>query len=202
MADNKYTQGWMSHFGDLLLSVPSITYIWEAAQNAVDRGDLNEIARYEKLIYLLHNSYVSPLCKLGKNVKFGYGGIGVVLHKNASLGDGVTVAQNVTIGGTPGSKKKNRLGYVPIVEENVYIATGSKLLGGIVVGKFSIIGANSVVLSNVEAFSVYAGVPAKKVNHITKSNCLKYKNLFPIYRDVPDKEFSKIFPEKTVRKNS
>lgn len=101
--NKKFADQWMAHYGDLLGSIPSITYLWECAQEAVLNGDEKEIKRYEKLIYLIHNSVVSPYCKIGKNVKFGYGGIAVVVHKNAVIGNNVAVGQCVTIGGTPGA---------------------------------------------------------------------------------------------------
>ncbi len=50
-----------------------------------------------------------------------------------------------------------------IIEDDVWIGYGSILLAGIRIGQGSIIAAGSVVTKNVEPFSIYAGVPAKKV---------------------------------------
>src|SRR5690606_38404356 len=120
----------------------------------------------ENLIFILHNSVVSPYVRLGDNVKFAYGGIGTVVHKDAIIRDGVSIGQGVTIGGSPGKYGIDRNGnkyYVPYVEENVYIAAGCRVFGGINLGKFSVIGANSVLSTDAEQFSIYVGSPAKKV---------------------------------------
>jgi len=79
----------------------------------------------------------------------------LIVQKRAVIGDNVTIAQCVTIGGR--SKKKN----VPIIGNNVYIGAGAKILGDIIIGNNVIIGANSVVLIDVPDNSVVAGIPAK-----------------------------------------
>jgi serine O-acetyltransferase len=109
------------------------------------------------LIRFLFNSAVYSQTKIGKECLFAYGGIAVVIHKNAVLGDGVTISQNVTIGGRSGHKD------VPKIGDNVYIGAGAKVLGPIYVGDNAIIGANAVVIGNVEPNSVVAGVPAKVI---------------------------------------
>ncbi|OLF39727.1 hypothetical protein BTV99_12395 [Psychrobacter sp. Rd 27.2] len=147
---------------------------------------------------LLHNSSVSPYCRLGKDVKFGYGGIGVVVHKDALISDGVAIGQNVTIGGASGKFRVNDSGkreFVPLIHEDVYLAGGSKVLGGIEVGRFTVVGANSVVTKDIDSFSVYAGVPAKKILDIKKSNALKYKSYFHRYKKESNEDFIKHFPD-------
>jgi acetyltransferase-like isoleucine patch superfamily enzyme len=52
-----------------------------------------------------------------------------------------------------------------ILEEGVWIGTGTKILQGVVIGKGSIIGAGSVVNKSVPEFQVWAGVPAKFIKH-------------------------------------
>ncbi|EXJ10631.1 serine O-acetyltransferase [Nitrincola nitratireducens] len=178
-------------------SVPSIQYLWKEAQEYVVKNDVRMIKKYQNLILVLHNSFVSPETKMGDGVSFGYGGIGVVLHKNCVIGNGVSISQNVTLGGTPGSVSKDESGknfFVPIVKDNCYIACGSKVLGVVVLEKFTVIGANSVVLSNTEPFSVYVGNPARKVKNIRKENCLKYRGFFRSLQLLNDIEYTLLFP--------
>ena len=40
------------------------------------------------LNYFLHNSYIPSACQIGKTSKFAYGGIGLVIHDNARIGEG------------------------------------------------------------------------------------------------------------------
>lgn len=52
-----------------------------------------------------------------------------------------------------------------IIEDDVWIGIGSIIMGGVKIGQGSIIAAGSVVTKNVDPFSIYAGVPAKKIRN-------------------------------------
>lgn len=112
-----------------------------------------------KIIYyiqfILFNSSVPYTCRIGKGTVFGYGGIAVVVHKRAVIGERCVIGQNVTIGG------KSKVYEVPVIGNHVYIGAGAKILGGIVIGDDVLIGANSVVVNSVPSNCVVAGVPAK-----------------------------------------
>lgn len=71
------------------------------------------------------------------------------------------------------------------IEDDVWIGYGSIVLSGVNIGQGSIIAAGSVVTRDVEPYSIYGGVPAKKIcdrfdtrddleEHIKQFN-LKYK---------------------------
>lgn len=51
---------------------------------------------------------------------------------------------------------------------NVSIGTNSTILGGISIGKHSIVGAGSVVTKNIPPYQVWAGNPASKIRAIRK----------------------------------
>lgn len=50
-----------------------------------------------------------------------------------------------------------------IIGDNVWIGNGVSIVGDVVIGDGVVIGANSVVTRNLDAFSIYAGIPAKKI---------------------------------------
>lgn len=50
-----------------------------------------------------------------------------------------------------------------IIEDDVWIGYGCKILSGVTIGAGSIIAAGSLVTKNVEPISIYGGVPAKKI---------------------------------------
>jgi len=52
---------------------------------------------------------------------------------------------------------------ITIIEDDVWIGYGSIILSGVKVGEGSIIAAGSVVTKNVDPYSVFAGVPARKI---------------------------------------
>ncbi len=55
------------------------------------------------------------------------------------------------------------LNQITIIENDVWIGYGSTILSGVTIKEGSIIAACSLVTKDVEPYSIYAGVPAKKV---------------------------------------
>lgn len=108
-----------------------------------------------KAIYFLHSSVVPIETKLGEGTFLGYGGIGVVFHKDARVGRHCLISQNVTIGGRSGLEGAPELG------DYVRVGAGAKILGNVKVGDFAVIGANAVVVKDVPPGAVVAGVPAR-----------------------------------------
>ncbi|NCO95922.1 MAG: N-acetyltransferase, partial [Armatimonadetes bacterium CG_4_9_14_3_um_filter_66_14] len=50
-----------------------------------------------------------------------------------------------------------------VIEDGCDIGVGTVILPGVTIGEGSIVGAGAVVTRNVAPYSVYAGVPAKKL---------------------------------------
>src|SRR5450755_1986432 len=86
-------------------------------------------------------------------------GAGVVIGETAIIGDGVTLYQGVTLGGTGFETGKRH----PTVQDNVTIGSGAKLLGPIEIGHGAKIGANSVVVRDVPPNATVVGVPGHPV---------------------------------------
>lgn len=107
-------------------------------------------------IRIIHNCAIYSEANTGRETKFGYGGIGVVIHKHAFIGGNCIIGTNVTVGG-----RSKSLG-VPVIGDNVYIATRGGV-GNIRIGSNSVIGANAAVISDAPENSVVAGVPAKVI---------------------------------------
>ena len=86
-----------------------------------------------------------------------YGSI-VVNHK-AKIGKNCRIQENVTIGSTGGSDMAPQIG------DNVFIASGARILGNISLGNDIAVGANAVVTKSFkENHITIAGVPAKKIS--------------------------------------
>ena len=98
-----------------------------------------------------------PGATLGPGVLLSYQGLGTVVHRRAVIGARVVIGTCVTIGGRSGHAQ------VPVIEDDVFIGTGAKVLGPVRVGRGASIGANAVVLSDVPANAVVVGVPARVV---------------------------------------
>ncbi|MDY6892277.1 MAG: serine O-acetyltransferase [Chloroflexota bacterium] len=86
-------------------------------------------------------------------------GAGVVIGETVEIGDDVLMYQGVVLGGTTLEKKKRH----PTIGNNVVIGSASILLGPILIGEGSRIGANSVVVRSVPPGCVVVGVPGRVV---------------------------------------
>lgn len=94
--------------------------------------------------------------KIGKSCVLGKGGLGVVIHEDALIGDFCIISNNVTIGG---SSKKEK-GKLPVIGNRVRIGAGSVIIGNVVIGDNVIVGANSVVTKSIPSNTIVAGNPA------------------------------------------
>jgi serine O-acetyltransferase len=101
---------------------------------------------------------IHPAADVGEGILIDHGA-GVVIGETAEIGDGVTLYQGVTLGGTGFARGKRH----PTVEDDVVVGSGAKLLGPIRVGKGAKIGANSVVIHDVPANSTVVGNPGHPV---------------------------------------
>lgn len=115
---------------------------------------------FQGLIYLFFYSWIPYQCEIGKGTKLGYGGISVVIHKDAKIGENCIIGTCVTIGGNKANEG------VPVIEDSCYIATGAKIFGNVHIGRECFVGANSVVTKDAPIKSLIAGIPGK----VVKSN--------------------------------
>jgi serine O-acetyltransferase len=100
---------------------------------------------------------IHPGAVIGQRVFFDHA-MGVVVGETAEIGDGCTIYQGVTLGGTSlykGSKRHPTLG------KNVVVSAGAKVLGGFVVGDGAKIGSNAVVIKPVPPGATAVGIPAR-----------------------------------------
>lgn len=101
--------------------------------------------------------------EIGINTKIGSKLL--VRHINGIvIGDGVTIGESVTL--YHGVTLGQRNGKYPTVLNGVTIYPNATLLGEIVIGKNSMIMANSVVLSDVPDNCIVAGQPAHVVKNL------------------------------------
>lgn len=120
----------------------------------------------QRIIYILYNAHIPCEATIGNGTLLGYGGMGIVIHTNAKIGRNCMILQQVTIGTSVPFFDMKKLHPVPIIEDNVYIASGAKILGGITIGTGSVIGANSVVTKDIPPHSLVLGIPGKVIKNI------------------------------------
>lgn len=173
--------------------IPSAYRIWQSSHRYLIAGDLKRADRCERLNYLFHNSYVPASLIFRGDVIFAYGGIGVILYKDADIHPHVTIGANVTIGGNGGQLRvDSRTGKsttVPEIGTLTGIGAGANITGGIEVAPMTIVAPNAVLLHSTEPGSIMAGVPAKKIGQVTQQNALRYKSKYLAARSWRDEDF-------------
>jgi serine O-acetyltransferase len=102
---------------------------------------------------VLYSIEIGNDIELGDGVNFTHT-LGTVIGGTSKVGARVKFMGNNTIG----TAKDNGC---PVIEDDVVIGCGARVLGPIRIGRGAFIGANSVVLSDVPPGAVVSGIPAK-----------------------------------------
>lgn len=101
---------------------------------------------------------IHPGAKIGRGVFIDHG-MGVIIGETAEVGDGCTIYQGVTLGGTGKDKGKRH----PTLGKNILVGAGAKILGPFTIGDGAKIAANAVVLEPIPENATAVGVPARVV---------------------------------------
>lgn len=146
---------------EVFFSYPGIHALWiYRFTHWMWNHHLKTFARiFSNLGRILTSIEIHPAAKIGGGFFIDHG-LGVVIGETAEIGDNVTLYQGVTLGGISLEKGKRH----PTIEDNVVIGAGAKVLGPIVIGKGTKIGANSVVLKSSPPNSIIVGVPGQIIS--------------------------------------
>jgi serine O-acetyltransferase len=85
---------------------------------------------------------------------------GIVIDRGVQIGSRVTIMQQATIacGGGPGDERGGGLNFgAPVIEDNVCIGPGARILGRVLIGRGATIGANAVVTRDVPSHCTVVG---------------------------------------------
>lgn len=101
---------------------------------------------------------ILPQARLGAGCVISHG-LGTVIGGESVVGEDCTILQGVTLGEARFEEVAN-----PRVGDRVILGAGATLLGDILVGNDATVAAGAVVLDDVPAGAVVAGVPARIVS--------------------------------------
>jgi acetyltransferase-like isoleucine patch superfamily enzyme len=173
-----------------LLRIPSgpVARLWRLAfLRAHSRGHVPVSTQFDGRVAAVGGGTLrlGERCRLGHGVLFDTAGDGAItlgshVRVNAgtviagslsvSIGDDTLIGEYVSIrdanhGLAPGTLIRSQsLEQAPIrIGKDVWIGRGCCILKGVTIGDGAVVGANSVVTGDLEAGSIHAGAPARKV---------------------------------------
>jgi acetyltransferase-like isoleucine patch superfamily enzyme len=125
-------------------------YLW--AKHNISVGDNFYIGKF---------SQIECDAEIGNNVIIGnqVGIVGKYDHHYQQIGTPIRLASQIRDHDYSWKGIDERI----VIEDDVWIGFGSVILSGVRIGQGSVIAAGSVVTKDVQPFSIYAGVPAKKI---------------------------------------
>jgi serine O-acetyltransferase len=145
---------------DVVLSYPGFHAITAYRVNHwLWRARLPYVARwFSHIARFLTGIEIHPGATIGQGVFIDHG-MGVVVGETAEIGDGCTIYQGVTLGGTSLARTKRH----PTLGRNVTIGANACVLGAITVGDGARVGSGSVVVRDVPSNATVVGIPAHVV---------------------------------------
>ncbi|WOF22112.1 serine O-acetyltransferase [Microbacterium betulae] len=143
---------------EIALLYPGLHAVWaHRLWHRLWRGRLRFVARAgSQLTRLLTGIEIHPGAVIGRRLFIDHG-MGVVIGETAEIGDDVMLYHGVTLGGRTHDSGKRH----PALGDGVAVGAGAKVLGPVVIGARSIVGANAVVTRSAPADTVLVGIPAK-----------------------------------------
>lgn len=114
---------------------------------------------WQKIIEIITGISIPASASIGHSFYIGHFG-GIILNAKTIIGNNCNISQGVTIGISGVGENRG----VPKIGNNVYIAANTVIAGKIVIGDDVLIGACSLINSNVSNKSVMLGVPAIKIS--------------------------------------
>ncbi|CAL4318170.1 Serine acetyltransferase [Buchnera aphidicola (Thelaxes suberi)] len=139
-------------------------YLWKQKRKSIALYLQNQIST-------VFSVDIHPAAKIGKKVMLDHA-TGIVIGETSIIEDNVSIFHSVTLG----SKHFIHGNRHPIIRKGVTIGAGAKIIGNIEIGKYSKIGAGSVVLHEVKPYSIVAGIPAKIIGYYKKNENILVDN--------------------------
>jgi serine O-acetyltransferase len=106
------------------------------------------------VIRVLFAARIPAQASIDPTVHFSHNALAVVLTWDAQIGARCQIGMQVLLG------SRWPIAGGPILEEDVVVHAGAKVIGPVRIGRGSVIGANAVVLTDIPPYSLAVGVPA------------------------------------------
>jgi serine O-acetyltransferase len=124
-------------------------------QWGIEKGIPGSVGRTMRMLHKGYGLEISPRTPVGGGFYIAHT-VGTVIQAKR-IGSNCSIVSCVTIG------MRNEWAF-PILEDNVFIGAGARVLGGITIGEGAVIGANAVVIKDVPPRATAVGIPAKIIH--------------------------------------
>lgn len=121
-------------------------------------------------------AYVGPGARIGRDCKIQNG---VYVYEPAVIGDGVFIGPRVILTNDrnpraimPNGRPKSALDWVPVgvqIRRGAAIGAGAICVAPVVIGEWATVAAGAVVVQDVPAHALVAGVPARRIGWVGRS---------------------------------
>lgn len=152
---------------DVMLSYPGFhALVAHRFIHALHRAGIPLLPRFlSNLSRFFTGVEIHPGARIGNGVFIDHGA-GVVIGETSDVGDGCTLYQGVTLGGTTLSRGKRH----PTLGREVVVGVGAVVLGAVTVGDGARVGGGSVVVRDVPAHATVVGIPARVLSETEKAD--------------------------------
>lgn len=125
-------------------------------------------------------------CIIGRGADFGHRFViihsqGIVINGAVRAGHDIKIEHQVTIGA-----ERN---VSPMLESDIFIGAGAKIIGPVRIGSHTKIGANAVVVKSVESNTTVGGIPARVINSHKEAAPVQQSEIHQ--SELPYKQFEK-----------
>jgi serine O-acetyltransferase len=143
-----------------------VARMWRLSTRLHAAGHRRAARVVKGLIYVLFRALLPPEAQLGERLRVCHSGLATVVHPNVTIGDDVALLHGVTLGtDVPlADPRRMRIG------NRVLVGAGAAIIGPVTIGDDTVVGANSVVVTDVPPGSVVAGNPAKVISRRSDAN--------------------------------
>jgi serine O-acetyltransferase len=118
------------------------------------------LTRWSQVLYGID---IDPAAEIAPGAVI-YHGVGLVIGRKAKVGAGAVFYHGVTLGNrASGRIQSSKVDGMPVLGKDVVLCAGAKVLGPVVIGDRTVIGANAVVVQSVPADHLAIGVPARAI---------------------------------------
>lgn len=118
------------------------------------------------------------------------------------IGNYVNVAPNVGIISANHDlydNSKHSLDSSVVIGDYSWIGMNAVILPNVVLGNFTIVAAGAIVTKSFpDGYCVVGGNPAKVIKYLEKDKCVRYKNEYEYYGYYPKKKFEEKFKSKMI----